>query len=528
MIIRCPQCEHARAVPENRIPATAEFVTCPKCRQRFRFRTVTPCLEDNTAQEKTTSGPGASSSVSGVTAHPAREVLSPQTAVRETVKQNDVWDAVDALNLHWQSRVDRSVAELGASISESRVQKTPVPATDRPGRPEKRERLKTEHADASSAPALEIETAGRQTGEGETQERNRISASGVGDGSEAVLERQDPSAEDPWASLNRKTVLQGEKNAAEAHPGVKLHALLQHEVAQAAQLDGMPLIEEEKKEKPAPTEGSTLRDAAEAQEKMLSAGDSSDTPVVFPYAEDGSPPEERVERDLEMLRAVTHDRPLRDLGMLREFPDPEPQSAPEDVPPSRREENAIPWENPAGQGWFRGGLETVRGVMFRGPAFFANFPVEGSLTPGFLFFLIMGYLTLFGSFFWTQLMALLIPDLFPPVPRLTNMPVLLLAAPLFLGLMLLFTTGTIRIVARMATSEQVPFALAYRVASYSAAPFVLSVVPLIGPILGACWFTVALLTGCRNALKLSWLTAILAALPPAAVLFGGFVWCVFY
>lgn len=524
MIIRCPQCEHARAVPENRIPATAEFATCPKCGQRFRFRTVKPCLEDNNARAEEKPAVGA-----GVTARSAREVLSPQTAVRETTRQDDVWDAVDALNQHWQSRVDRSVAEPGAAVSESRARKATAPGAERPGKPEKRENLKPEQADAASASILETEKTGRQTGEKETQGRNRIPTPDAGDGSGAVPKRQDSSTESPWVSLNQKLVPQGDEGAAEALPGAKLHDSRPYAVALDAQPDDRALLGAEKNGKSAPAEEFTLRDDAEGQGNMPSAGTNfdSDNPTVFPYAEDGPPPEERVERDLEMLRAATHDRPLRDLGTLREFPDSKPHSASEDASLSLREENFIPWENPAGQGWFRGGMETVRGVMLRGPAFFSNFPVGGSLTPGFLFFLIMGYLTLFGSFFWTQLMALLIPDLFPPVPRLTNMPVLLLAAPLFLGLMLLFITGTIRIVARLASAEQVPFALAYRVASYSSAPFVLSVVPLIGTVLGACWFTAALLTGCRNALKFSWLAAILATLPPAAVLFGGFAWCFF-
>lgn len=42
MRITCPKCGFARSVPEEKVPATSVFATCPKCAHRFRFREVEP------------------------------------------------------------------------------------------------------------------------------------------------------------------------------------------------------------------------------------------------------------------------------------------------------------------------------------------------------------------------------------------------------------------------------------------------------------------------------------------------------
>lgn len=74
MQIRCPVCDYTREVNLAKIPPTAEFATCPKCRHRFRFRAL-----DLEEMEK-----------------PAPPEPNPDHA--------DVWDAVDSLQGHWKER----------------------------------------------------------------------------------------------------------------------------------------------------------------------------------------------------------------------------------------------------------------------------------------------------------------------------------------------------------------------------------------------------------------------------------------
>ncbi|MEF2144942.1 MAG: zinc-ribbon domain-containing protein [Desulfovibrionaceae bacterium] len=40
MHITCPQCDFSRNIPDEKIPARSELATCPKCGNKFRFRTL--------------------------------------------------------------------------------------------------------------------------------------------------------------------------------------------------------------------------------------------------------------------------------------------------------------------------------------------------------------------------------------------------------------------------------------------------------------------------------------------------------
>ncbi|SBW01284.1 membrane hypothetical protein [uncultured delta proteobacterium] len=74
MQIHCPVCDYSREVNLAKVPPTAEFATCPKCRHRFRFRAV-----DLDAVEHA-SGP------------------------EPDPKHADVWDAVDSLHDRWSGK----------------------------------------------------------------------------------------------------------------------------------------------------------------------------------------------------------------------------------------------------------------------------------------------------------------------------------------------------------------------------------------------------------------------------------------
>lgn len=78
MQIRCPVCDYSREVNLEKIPATSEFATCPKCRHRFRFRAV-----DLDTVERDAGPPEP----------------DPEHA--------DVWDAVDSLQNRWTGKSKR-------------------------------------------------------------------------------------------------------------------------------------------------------------------------------------------------------------------------------------------------------------------------------------------------------------------------------------------------------------------------------------------------------------------------------------
>ena len=503
MIIRCPQCEHARTINESKIPATAELATCPKCKHRFRFRTLARAVDsENSASAAPPSrgrnAPGPSTDLISMARENAdaprgrAEVQFPQGAVRETVS-HDIWDAVDSLHHRWQTQMDQHVTEV----------ETPRPA----------------------ARIAAKDTSSRQTA----------------DTSPTTGEASFSEPADSKPHSLRNIPLQVDDASSVSHTS-------------HTSIDAQP---------------------------MAAAIAYSSTPSVFPYAEDGPPPEQRVERDMLLLKDSS-ERPMRDLGKLDEFggftqPDSAGTSSSGSTPDSgaysgqhsgqnatpgaatqgtaqapRRvqvtasfsddsdlddaydnndaeqdflqSESAIPWENPAKHGWFRAFMDTLHGAMFAGPAFFSRFTAAGSLAPGYLFFLLMGYIAILGSVIWAQATTLLLPMAEPLTSHRVGLPVLLLLAPIALGLMQLFVTSCIRIVLQLFAPSEANFPLIYKVVSYSVAPLVLSIVPFVGPVVGALWFLASLITGCRNALGVSWRLAVMAPLPPALLLLSSMVW----
>lgn len=619
MIIRCPQCEHTRSIPESKIPTTAELATCPKCKHRFRFRSIAPSVEPETAPPLTPQSPSRARQTSvGI---PVREVQRPQSAFRESEAQrDDIWDAMDALHQRWEKQLDIPVTEVrtplpqteqhdseaetlaevppskarGFTLSRLREVAAPVlnrfripgdqgppPGTEAQEPQTPQESVRTEPRMPSQS--LEMRAAIPEPFKQEAQPRATRQRLPLGDENGAAQPRprqDDATWPNPFpagqtgepAPLQQTPDVQEEARAKDrqlslrqhgAHPLPRqrvapqeeapgqAHLSLQYE--QALEPGKRPVSDSEREriqEGPphmsdgplAAKQGPTLREGA-----SKAAGGEAFTPVhndqteeseqgnfVFPYLDGGPKPEERVEQDLQMLRAGEDHRPMRDLGMLRDTL-PSFSGSVNDSPDDDHSgqiidrvaelyKNAIPWENPATLGWWKSFMATVRGIMFKGPEFFSGFTPIGSLAPGYLFFLIMGYTTIFGALAWTQAMTILLPDLSPMLTGRVGLPVLLLLAPIALGLMQLFVTGCIRITLRICAPEQADFAIIYKIVSYSVAPFILSIVPFVGPPLGALWFLAALITGCRNALGLSWTLAVLAPLPPAIMLLFTLAW----
>ena len=239
---------------------------------------------------------------------------------------------------------------------------------------------------------------------------------------------------------------------------------------------------------------------------------SSAGPAVFPYsADDTASPEERVARDMLLLREEG-ERPTRDLGHIDQWE--------HDDDGDTSGYTDIPWENQDVHGRFGGFAATVRGMLLRPTSFFSGMPAYGSLAPAYLFFIIQSYIALLCTLLWRLAVSTALNDteLFPPT-RL-GLPILLLLTPLFMGLMLMFCTGVIRTFLRIMAPEQADFPAAFKVICYASAAFVFCVIPLLGPAVGWVWFATTMVCGFRNALGLSWPMAGLTALLPAVLLPG--------
>ena len=69
------------------------------------------------------------------------------------------------------------------------------------------------------------------------------------------------------------------------------------------------------------------------------------------------------------------------------------------------------------------------------------------------------------------------------------------------------------LVYRLFARENVTYSLVFQIMSYSSAPTVLGIVPVLGPIAGAIWSMWCLLVGCKSAIGLNWPQTILGLVP---------------
>jgi hypothetical protein len=100
MLIKCPECEFTRSVPEEKIPPGSEFATCPKCQTRFHLGVLrgSKVMQDSPADEPEAPGPKAGRDKGRArAAKGSREIVSPGS--REEDK--DIWSAVESLKDHW-------------------------------------------------------------------------------------------------------------------------------------------------------------------------------------------------------------------------------------------------------------------------------------------------------------------------------------------------------------------------------------------------------------------------------------------
>lgn len=560
MIIRCPHCEHTRSISEGKIPPQAEYATCPKCRHRFLFRSLPRDVEAGSAPSSAEASAAARQArkLSGEDRHvpqpqtPGPEVLRPQEAFRESEEQRDIWDAMDALHQRWEAQLDQQVTEVEqprlakaeadaesffppdspSGAGPERSGAAPASAAPQPPATPPLPESARQPAAPASGPPLSLtppQSPARTQGQmqaqapGRTQER-----------APAPPPRTEPQSAPQ--SVPRTEQEQVPVPAPQAVPAAAAMAgQSRTDAASSAPPPASDLALTPEHAPGAPDVAPELD--PEVRDPDLNA--KAARPRFPTYGEGGPDPEERVEKDMEMLRAASAPGSTRDLGRLREFADaaqapeagteedgdllhlPLPEAAPD--PATTGEQPAPAWEHPRGSR-LAAFNATVRGVMFGGPGYFSGMSGSGSLVPGYLFFLLMGYICIICSLAWRGLAEFLLPGLLPPFPRGLVLPALLLLAPAALGLMQLFVTGWIRLLLRLLVPDQADFGLVYKVVSYSVSPFVLSIVPFAGPLLGAAWFMASLTSGCRGALRLSLPLSILLPLPPAALLLAALAW----
>ena len=174
----------------------------------------------------------------------------------------------------------------------------------------------------------------------------------------------------------------------------------------------------------------------------------------------------------------------------------------------------VPWDEPKRYNLFMALYQTILRVMFNAPRFFAALPAtNGKLTRPLVFYLILGmFQTLVERMWYLMSIQASGPSITDPklqevlgdVAQSMSLPLTILLTPGILAIQLCFFASVFYLMLRLVQPENVQFRTVFRVIAYSAAPTVVCVVPLVGPLVGSIWFGVCCFIGCKYSMRLPW------------------------
>ncbi len=213
--------------------------------------------------------------------------------------------------------------------------------------------------------------------------------------------------------------------------------------------------------------------------------------------DESAPEDERDEAERE------DGRPTRDLGRLEEQADDHADA---------KQPWVIPWEQPRVLGVFTSLTRTMVLALLQPSRFFAYVTPDPPLIPALFFYIIFGVLQYVFDLVWSNMVLRLagpetlaaLPQAMHQVLDLSRLPTILVTAPFLLALQLFIAAALIHLIIRLVEPTEASFPKTFKVAAYASAALILTVVPLLGPLLGPVWYLALLLLGCRHAFRLSW------------------------
>lgn len=504
MIIRCPECQFERSIDSSKIPSSAAIATCPKCRHRFRFRAL--------ASDET---PDVS---------PAGHAAQAPQAGDMTVRRAPDDAAPDALPHAGPAMGQDEDDELPAAFRRGPSVTSPPPASGMPGAP--------------GAPSPEDNYAGEDDHVGEPR---------------PVAGTDTPDTASPDVSSTAAQPASTKPSGVDALRNGHGHTDLSHP-------DDDPLppgaVIPGRSSGPTPNGG---QDAPNGRNAAAGSADGQRRP--------GSPRDiwdavasvgDRWRKHSESLtrpgngdpdgRRGHNGGPANDRDNYR---DDTPDGTPNGIPDGRNAGNhgdsfpprngghpderdaplppwaasarsEVPWENLDRVGFFPGLYQTILRVMLAAPRFFSGVRSSGSLKRPVAFYLLVGIFQALTERLW-YLMSVRAFGGFIEDPQLhawmgsvthdMSLPMTLLISPFTLLLQLAVLSGLYHFMIRLVEPRAADLPTTVRVISYSAAPTVLSVVPLVGPVVGSLWFVVCTFVGVKYAHRLPWSRTALAIGP---------------
>lgn len=503
MIIRCPECQFERSIDSSKIPSSAAIATCPKCRHRFRFRAL---ASDETPDV----------SPAGHAGHAAQ---APQAGDMASRRAPD--DVAPGVMPHAGPAMEQDEDdELPAAFRRGPSVTSPPPASGMPGAP--------------GTPSPEDNYAGEDDHVGEPR---------------PVAGADTPDTANPDASSAAShpasTTPSGADVPRNAHGNTDLSHPGDDPLPPGAVIPGRSSAPTHNDGHDAPNGRNAAAGSADGQRRPGSPRDIWDAVASVgdrwrKHSESRTRPGNG---DLDGRRNHTggpaNDRDDTPDGTPNGTPDgwnagnhgdsfpprdgghPGERDAP--LPPwaaSARSE--VPWENLDRVGFFPGLYQTILRVMLAAPRFFSGVRSSGSLKRPVAFYLLIGIFQALTERLW-YLMSMRAFGGFIEDPQLhawmgsvthdMSLPMTLLISPFTLLLQLAVLSVLYHVMIRLVEPRAADLPTTVRVISYSAAPTVLSVVPLVGPVVGSLWFVVCTFVGVKYAHRLPWSRTALAIGP---------------
>lgn len=518
MIIRCPECQFERSIDSSKIPSSAAIATCPKCRHRFRFRDLAPGMAD------------AAGDSSVVPAAPAAARAHPAVADAPPVATDapDAPDAVDAPG------VTDANGDLPATFSRPSFQNSSgqnssgqISSGQSPSGPA------ASAAQPHDAPAFDNDYAGEHDHVGEPRPISAADAAPSPASGSSTPDAPDapdaPNAPDAPRAPVAQQPSHGHTNLSRPGddplpPGAVIPgrgSSPARDEEQNGQLGHQNGRGNEPRRPGSPRDiwdavasvGDRWRKQSGRESRPGDAGDDAPHAPqdgrgdgMFPPHASGPERDQRDGRDGRDRRDARH---------------PGERDAP--LPPwAASARNEVPWENLDRLGFFPGLYQTILRVMLAAPRFFSGVRSTGSLKRPVAFYLLVGIFQSLAERLW-YLMSMRAFGGFIEDPQLKawmgsvthdmSLPMTLLLSPFTLLLQLAVLAGLYHFMIRLVEPRAADLPTTVRVISYSAAPTVLSVVPLVGPVVGSLWFVICTFVGVKYAHRLPWSRTALAIGP---------------
>ena len=455
MRITCPQCGFFRDIPDNKVPVTSTMATCPKCRHRFKFR-----LDREPAPRRPESRSQAP--LPGVEeAESSWRRPGPAAARREAASAPTSRFDPDAL----------------PPLPEEDVHEIPAPAARRsaPPRPVEPADPLEEEAPAhfrepapKDAPGIADDTE-EPYAVAPPRRRRLLDADAEDDAQRPAPPQQAPYREEP---------------PADETPSFRAEEPRQP-VAPVA-----PPVEE------APAAPAARHDVPDAPDAAPIARDVPEATRTIPEPDPEPKAQEPASRRSDGVRDIWARLKAMDEGSSKKPVEPESLGDPfgeteEEVPPREVVTDPIPWERLDAYGFFPGLFLTLKKILFTPMAFFGEMPEGRPKGKALVFNLLISEFLLLLDFLWSlfglraKLGGSAQSDALGAAAATPGLGFLiaLLLVPLAIALGIYLDAWLTHLLLLLFRSAKKGFNETFRVMCYSAAPTVLSAIPVAGQIL---------------------------------------------